>query len=77
MATLAAIATRTDERDDDTRRLACPFCRAFEVQRLYLASVRLDACACSSCGARWEEDAVSGVFRGRSSRSSIVLPRQV
>ena len=37
--------------------------------------LRLDSCACLSCGARWDEDADSGQFRGRASRSSILAPR--
>jgi hypothetical protein len=54
---------------------SCPFCNSHEVDRLYLASLRLDSCACLSCGARWDEDADSGAFRGRGSRSSILAPR--
>jgi transposase-like protein len=55
--------------------LRCPFCEAYEVERLYLASAGMDSCACTSCGARWDEDAVSGDYRGRSSHQSIVTPR--
>ena len=54
--------------------LRCPFCEAYEVERLYLASLCLDSCACASCGARWDEDAVSGDFKGRSSESTVVTP---
>jgi hypothetical protein len=54
--------------------LRCPFCEAYEVERLYLASLSLDSCACASCGARWDEDAVSGDFKGRSSERSVVTP---
>ena len=57
-----------------TGHLQCPFCGAYEVDRLYLASVRLDSCECSSCGARWDEDPVTGAYRGRASRTSAVLP---
>ena len=53
----------------------CPFCTSHEVDRLYLATLRLDSCACLSCGARWDEDPESGEFRGRSDRSSILAPR--
>jgi transcription elongation factor Elf1 len=53
----------------------CPFCNSNEVDRLYLASLGLDSCACLSCGARWDEDARSGEFRGRASRSSVLAPR--
>lgn len=54
--------------------LRCPFCEAYEVDRLYLASLRLDACACSSCGARWDEDATSGAYRGRTADRSAFRP---
>ena len=54
----------------------CPFCTSHEVDRMYLASLRLDSCACLSCGARWDEDADTGEFRGRRARSSILAPRQ-
>ena len=46
--------------------LQCPFCEAYEVESLYLASLRLDYCACASCSARWDEDPVTGDYRGRS-----------
>ena len=29
-----------------------------------------------SCGARWDEDAESGAFRGRATRSSVLAPRE-
>ena len=32
------------------------------LDRLYLATLRIDSCACLSCGARWDEDAESGYF---------------
>lgn len=56
--------------------LRCPFCEAYEVDRLYLATLRLDSCTCASCGARWDEDHDSGDYRGRSSRESAVSPRE-
>lgn len=56
--------------------LRCPFCEAYEVDRLYLASLGLDSCACGSCGARWDEDATSGDYRGRSSAESVITPRE-
>jgi hypothetical protein len=61
---------------DDAGHLRCPFCQAYEVDRLYLASLRLDSCVCLSCGARWDEDAVTGAYRGRASRTSVVTPRE-
>jgi ribosomal protein L37AE/L43A len=59
-----------------TGHLQCPFCGAYEVERLFLASIGLDACACDCCGARWDEDAASGEYRGRSAASSVLVPRQ-
>ena len=56
--------------------LSCPFCEAYEVERLYLASLRLDSCACASCGARWDEDPVTGAYRGRGGKESAVTPRE-
>ena len=62
---------------EPSHHLRCPFCEAYEVERLYLASLSLDTCACSSCGARWDEDAESGDFKGRSSESRVVTPRDL
>jgi hypothetical protein len=53
----------------DEGHLCCPFCAAYEVQRLYLGSLHLDSCECGSCGARWDQDPRSGAYRGRMSRS--------
>jgi len=50
---------------EPARHLQCPFCETYEVERLYLASLRLDSCACASCGARWDEDPATGEYRGR------------
>ena len=61
---------------EDAEHFQCPYCESFEVDRLYLASLRLDSCACLTCGARWDEDAASGEFRGRSSSSSVMTPRE-
>ena len=60
----------------DGVHFSCPFCNSHEIDRLYLASLRLDSCACLSCGARWDEEPESGTFRGRASRSSILAPRE-
>lgn len=54
--------------------LQCPFCEAYEVERLYLASLRVDSCACASCGARWDEDPTTGEYLGRAQRESVVNP---
>ena len=61
---------------DEVEHFQCPYCSSFDVDRLYLASLRLDSCACLTCGARWDEDAASGEFRGRSSQSSVMTPRE-
>jgi len=60
----------------DAVHFQCPYCDSFEVDRLYLASLKLDSCVCLACGARWDEDATSGEFRGRASRSSVLAPRE-
>jgi transposase-like protein len=60
---------------EEAAHLRCPFCDAYEVDRLYLASARLDSCECRSCGARWDEDLETGAFRGRAGRASVVTPR--
>jgi len=49
--------------------LGCPYCGAYEVARLFLASLHLDSCCCASCGARWDQDPESGTYRGRVSRT--------
>jgi hypothetical protein len=36
--------------------LCCPFCDAYEVDRLFVATHRVDACECRVCGAGWEEE---------------------
>lgn len=60
---------------DGPGHLKCPFCESYAVDRLYLASLALDSCACTSCGARWDEDVESGGYRGRSDRQSVITPR--
>ena len=62
-------------RNESAGRLRCHFCGAYEVERLYLASVQLDSCACGSCGASWDEDPTTGEYRGRSGKDSAVTPR--
>lgn len=57
------------ELGDSGGRLQCPFCEAYDIDRLYLASLRVDSCICSSCGARWDEDASTGEYRGRQSQA--------
>jgi hypothetical protein len=55
--------------------MGCPYCCSYEVDRLYLASVRLDSCRCRGCGAGWDEEVATGEFRGRADRSSALIPR--
>jgi hypothetical protein len=50
----------------------CPYCTSSYVDRLFLASLNLDTCACLACGARWDEDATTGEFRGRAATGSMV-----
>jgi hypothetical protein len=57
--------------DAESGHLQCPYCQDYEIERLYLASFQLDSCQCSSCGARWDQDARSGAYRGRASRTWI------
>ncbi len=61
----------TTSMSDRAGHLQCPFCEAYEVERLFLASLHVDSCACASCGARWDEDASSGDYRGRASHESV------
>jgi len=55
--------------------LACPFCGSYDVERLFVASARLDMCECRACSARWDEDSLTGEYRGRADRSSVLMPR--
>ena len=71
MGTLKPVQRRGEH---DNGHLTCPFCASYEVTRLFVASVGLDACECSTCNARWDEDRASGQYCGRSDRSSVLLP---
>ena len=53
----------------DVGHMTCPYCAAYEVERLYLGSLGVDSCECVACGARWDQDPRSGAYRGRLSRS--------
>ena len=55
--------------------LACPFCSSYDVERLFVASARLDMCECRNCAARWDEDSLTGEYRGRADRASVLMPR--
>jgi len=64
-----------DRGQRETAHFQCPFCKSYDVVRVYLASVRLDSCECATCGARWDEDAGHRRFRGRPDSASIFIPR--
>ena len=64
-----------DEEPRDSRRFRCPYCGGYDVGRLFVATIKIDSCACSQCGARWDEEAGTGRYRGRGNRSSVLLPR--
>ena len=55
--------------------LRCPYCSGYEVRRLYLGTVDVDACDCGACGARWDERHSDGAFVARGSRATVLLPR--
>jgi hypothetical protein len=54
----------------------CPFCSAYGVDRLYLASLDLDSCACSACGARWDEEHDTGEYAGRGTKATVFTRRK-
>ncbi|HET7654333.1 MAG TPA: hypothetical protein VFK42_14945 [Acidimicrobiales bacterium] len=58
-----------------TAHLACPFCASYDVDRLFLASTRIDCCECESCGARWDENSATGEYLGRTDRASVLVRR--
>jgi len=57
---------------EPTGHLQCPFCNDYGVDRLFVASLNMDACVCPSCGARWDERRDTGTFEGRGTRSSVI-----
>jgi hypothetical protein len=59
----------------DTAHLSCPFCASYDVDRLFLASLRTDSCECRACGSAWDEDRCSGEYLGRADRTSVFMPR--
>jgi transposase-like protein len=56
-------------------RQQCPFCEAYDVERLFLASLGLDSCACATCGARWDERYGTGEYAGRGTKATVIAPR--
>jgi hypothetical protein len=67
--------TGEHQMDRGPGHLQCPFCGAYEVDRLYVGSLNIDACTCDGCGARWDEDAETGRYRGRGDVDSVIAPR--
>lgn len=57
-------------------RFGCPFCRAFEVDRLYVATLGADSCECRACGGRWDEARDTGRRLGPADGSSVLAPRR-
>ena len=65
-----------EQQDAEQQHFTCPFCSSYDVVRLFVGVVNVDSCQCSACGARWDEDSGSGRYRGRSHRSSVLMPRR-
>jgi hypothetical protein len=61
---------------DSGGSLQCPYCSGYEVRRLYLGTLDVDACDCRACGARWDERRSDGAFLGRGSRATVLTPRR-
>jgi hypothetical protein len=66
----------TADMSDSTGHLQCPFCEAYEVDRLFIGSLGVDSCTCQGCGARWDEELSTGRYRGRGSVESVLAPRK-
>jgi hypothetical protein len=58
---------------DRIAHLGCPYCCSYEVDRLFLATIGMDACSCRACGAEWDEDCQTGECRGRSADHSALV----
>jgi hypothetical protein len=71
----AGSGAEAEKGDLTASHLQCPFCTAYAVARLYVASLHMDCCECASCGARWDEECGTGAYKGRASSSSILLRR--
>jgi hypothetical protein len=52
----------------------CPYCASYDVERLYVASIRVDSCQCGGCHARWDEDSKTGEYQGRLRSTSVLTP---
>ena len=58
----------------DRGRFQCPYCNSYDVERMFIASVRADSCECLACGGRWDEEAASGRLRAADDGASVLLP---
>ena len=56
--------------------LACPHCAAYDVERLFVASLRMDSCHCLTCGRRWDEELDTGHRRRPTGRASVLIQRE-
>ena len=54
--------------------LACPYCGAYDVERLFVASLRMDSCHCAGCDRRWDEEQGTGHHRQPTKRASVLIP---
>lgn len=54
--------------------LQCPFCHAYDVSRLFVATLAVDSCRCMTCGSTWEEHWGSGRYHRPSEQTSILVP---
>ena len=76
MGRLDVVSAARGAADEHGGHLCCPFCNSYDVVRLFIASINVDSCECSSCGARWDEDRGSGEYLGRADRASVLMRRQ-
>ena len=72
---LASMSDQPGGNASPSGHLACPFCNSYDVNRLYLATAKVDSCECQACSARWDEDARSGEYKGRGASSSVLAKR--
>ena len=63
----------TEKREPEGAHFQCPFCNSFDVDRLYVGVVKVDSCACASCGATWDEERGAGRSRYVARADSVLL----
>ncbi len=71
----ASVTTSEGSSTERAGHLQCPFCNSYDVQRLFVASLKIDSCECASCRARWDEDARTARSSGRGNHSSVTIHR--